>query len=204
MTVDSNWILKGILLASSQPQSRRDLFDLRKIGVSAVLSLDTHPRERDWCRELGLNLKELAVPDFSAPTIEQLEEAVKVIHRLSVKQRRGVVVHCFAGLGRTGTVAACFTGAFLGLTPEEALNVVRNARPGSVEKREQVSAVWEYLDRFYAGKINSDISGFCSECGTRILTPKELCFKCQERKKSSKSISQPNRAKRLPHPRTCL
>lgn len=56
---------------------------------------------------------------------------------------RVVAVHCGGGLGRTGTLLACYL-ARRGLNPADAIAQVRRVRPVSVETRVQVAAVEAY------------------------------------------------------------
>ena len=49
-------------------------------------------------------------------------------------------MHCGGGLGRTGTLLACYY-VRRGLSPEEAIAWVRAGRPGAVETPEQVATV---------------------------------------------------------------
>jgi atypical dual specificity phosphatase len=58
----------------------------------------------------------------------------------------GVAIHCAAGLGRTGTVLAAYFVA-KGLSPREAVDRVRELRPGSVETVEQERAVERFAAR---------------------------------------------------------
>ncbi len=57
-------------------------------------------------------------------------------------------MHCLAGLGRTGTIAACCLVAS-GRSPADAIRAVRAARPGSVQNPAQeafvvaFAAAWE-------------------------------------------------------------
>jgi hypothetical protein len=51
-------------------------------------------------------------------------------------------VHCGGGLGRTGTVLACYLLEIdEGLGPEEAVRRVRALRPGSVQTPAQLAAI---------------------------------------------------------------
>jgi protein-tyrosine phosphatase len=51
-----------------------------------------------------------------------------------------VMLHCAAGLGRTGTIAAKLL-VDAGLTPEAAITAVRTARPGTIETGAQQTYV---------------------------------------------------------------
>jgi len=187
MALYANWIVRGRLLASSQPQSLDDLFEARKMGVSVVLSFDSHPEEREWCRKLGLRFKEVALSDFEPPSVEKIGEAVGFLYRYIFVQKRSVIMHCYAGLGRTGTVSACFIGALLGLAADDAIKVVRAIRPGSIEANQEV-AVEEFLESFRRGEVNRELAGFCSRCEKQIMKPVKLCAACLNVKSQSELI----------------
>jgi len=118
-----------------------DLQAIRDWGASAIVSLME-----------GSEFWLLGVPDFEAKVAaefrwlwlpipdggvpgEEFEhrwaEAGPELHsRLTAGER--VLIHCRAGLGRTGMIAARLL-VEAGLTPLQALNAVRRARPGTVE-----------------------------------------------------------------------
>jgi atypical dual specificity phosphatase len=58
----------------------------------------------------------------------------------------GAGVHCGAGIGRTGTILACYL-VTQGLSAHDALTRIRRLRPGSVETPEQEDAIVEFARR---------------------------------------------------------
>jgi len=85
------------------------------------------------------------IPDFWVPdSIERTAELVRaILDRLAT--RRVVVIHCLGGLGRSGTIAACCLAA-RGAGPEEAIAIVREARPGAVQNEAQEAFVRRFAD----------------------------------------------------------
>lgn len=57
----------------------------------------------------------------------------------TLSQGHAVALNCWAGLGRTGTVAARLLMACEGVSADTAINWVRQIRPGSVETASQVA-----------------------------------------------------------------
>lgn len=93
-------------------------------------------------------MKHLPVADFTAPTLRQVEQAIASIDDFFA-QGLAVAMHCRAGLGRTGTVLACYLVS-QGSPAKQAIEEVRMKRPGSIETPEQV-AVIELFERQSAG-----------------------------------------------------
>lgn len=90
------------------------------------------------------------IPDMRPPRSPRA--IVPVVERLVAEATAGrsAVIHCWAGLGRTGTVAACVLVA-RGRPAAEAIAAVRAVRPGAVQTEAQAAFVTEFaifwLDR---------------------------------------------------------
>ncbi len=75
----------------------------------------------------------ITVKDFAAPSPRQVERGVGSI--LETVAGEAAAVHCGGGLGRTGTLLACYLASSEGIGAEEAIGRVRALRAGSVETR---------------------------------------------------------------------
>ena len=138
------WVLKDELAGSQGPASFQNLFFLYSQGVRAVIRME----ERTIAADTG-NMVDLVdmfepVPDFTPPELEQIQRMIEFIDR-QTGERKPVVVSCYAGIGRTGTVLACYL-VHRGYEPTEAINRVRELRPGSVQTPEQEAAVHRYAE----------------------------------------------------------
>jgi len=86
------------------------------------------------------------VTDFTAPNPGQIDRMVSFISEQIETWERPVVVTCYAGLGRTGTVLACYL-VYSGYAAEQAIRLIRELRPRSIQTREQEDAVFLYHDQ---------------------------------------------------------
>jgi hypothetical protein len=122
----------------------RNARDLLRLGVTAVLDVTPEASET---RELLRAARQgpvayLNVPilDLTTPTSRQLDEAVAFIGAHA--RARGAYVHCLWGYSRSAAVAAAYllqTG--IAATVEEAVDIVRAARPGIVVKTQTREAL---------------------------------------------------------------
>ncbi len=134
-----DWIDDGRVAAMAMPWPE-DLDDLRRAGVTAILSLTERvPRE---IVESTFTHLALPIRDFHPPTPGQIDAAVAFLDR-TVETGGACAVHCGAGLGRTGTIVAAWL-VHHGKSAADAIAEVRRRRPGSVETAEQEAAIVAY------------------------------------------------------------
>lgn len=146
MLTNYGFMIEGVLAGSALPGScgplMEDLQEAREAGITAVVTLTETPLQAAMLRESGMKYLHLAVEDFAAPTISQVEEFVAFVE--DVRREGGaVLVHCRAGYGRTGTMLAAYLIRD-GVTAAEAIRRVRQARPGSIETSRQERLLQQY------------------------------------------------------------
>jgi len=134
--VSFTWIVEDRVAAMGMPWPG-DVERLAGDGIRAIVSLTS--RLPDGLPHDDVRHLHLAVRDFHPPTQDQIAEAcafVDAAHADGVP----VVVHCGAGLGRTGTIIAAWL-VTQGRSGDDAIDEVRQRRPGSIETRAQEHAV---------------------------------------------------------------
>lgn len=136
------WLIEGRLAGCVHPRVEGNFAALARLGVGLVVNLTEEAHDPALLARLGLEELHLPVADFTAPTQPQLAQGVAAIDAaLAVGNK--VAVHCAGGLGRTGTLLACYF-VQQGASAADAIARVRAARPGSVETPAQAAAVVHY------------------------------------------------------------
>lgn len=131
---NSYWVREGKLAAGEYPgamdpvTTRTKLSALLDAGIRLFLDLtEQHelvpyePVLRQLAAEHGIDItyRRMPIPDVSVPSIEQMRRIQKVIAE-ALAADIPVYVHCWGGVGRTGTVVGCYL-VETGMTGKEAL-----------------------------------------------------------------------------------
>ena len=114
--------------------------EMRRLGVERIAEV---------CEARGIDWIHLPIADFSVPDGAWHARWPLVARDMGDRLRRGqaILVHCRAGLGRSGMVAAMLA-VELGLDPSCAIASVRAVRPGAIETAGQEALVrgWPRTD----------------------------------------------------------
>jgi len=91
------------------------------------------------CAALGIAWHHLPIHDFNAPdaAFEAGWEQAGAVLRDHLRSGKRVLVHCLAGRGRSGTIAARLLVEVGAASPDQAIASVRAVRPGAVETKAQ-------------------------------------------------------------------
>lgn len=105
-------------------------FAERQIGL--VVRLNSELYSPSYFTALGIKHLDMIFDDGTCPPLNLVRNFVNLAHTTINDKRKGIAVHCKAGLGRTG----CLIGAYLiyryGFTANEIIAFMRFMRPGMV------------------------------------------------------------------------
>jgi len=135
---DMNWIVPGKILAFKGPRTTPKnqiaftpefyLPLLQKLGVTAVVRLNKVHYDKLTFTSNGINHYDYYFGDGTIPEEQIVDELLALIE----KEPGAVAVHCKGGIGRTGTIIACYLMKNHNFDAHEAVAWIRICRPGSV------------------------------------------------------------------------
>ncbi|MGV8118236.1 MAG: dual specificity protein phosphatase family protein [Candidatus Xenobiia bacterium LiM19] len=141
-----SWVIEDKLAGHSGPNSLEDLIWLKYQGIQALVRLvETAGVSQEEIEGQGFDDCHEPVKNYTAPRQEQIDRILLFIEKAHA-QGKPVGVSCGAGIGRTGTILACYL-AGKGMGAEEAIQEIRTLRHGSIETDDQEEAVRSFVMR---------------------------------------------------------
>ena len=137
----------GTLFLGPMPKDVETVGRIAQSGIDAVLTLapaeeiSEHgvPHMHDVFLKNAVSWTHFPIRDFDIPSDADTKawSALETILSERLKNGGSVLIHCRAGFGRSGMMAARLLIA-CGSPPDDAVKTVRNARPGTIETPAQL------------------------------------------------------------------
>ena len=115
--------------------------------MNETYELEMFSNTKDEWNKLGMNnFLQLATLDiFHAPGQDKLTNGVEFIEKIIDEDpEASIYVHCKAGRTRSATLVGCYLMSKNGMTPEEAVEVMRSKRPHILLHSTQWKAMREF------------------------------------------------------------
>ena len=164
-TSSSYWVVPGLLLAEAYPgdpdraEHDRKVKALAGAGIRLFVNLmeedETDHAGRPFVpyQDLAVRLcpevtcERYPIRDLSAPTASHMAAILNVIDA-AVGTGKPVYVHCWGGVGRTGTVVGCWMLRHRLAEPSDVLDVLMRLRRQDKERRNRISPETAAQQRF--------------------------------------------------------
>ncbi len=136
-----SWIIEGKLAGSAIPTSTDEVQWAIDQGVKSIVTIREEPLDSDYTN--NVNYLHVHSNDMGVPEFDDLVKTVNFIHDRIVNDEP-VMVHCLAGLGRTGTILACYLIKYKKMSADDAIQKVRDERPGSIQSFSQEEIIFQF------------------------------------------------------------
>ncbi len=133
-----SWVIDEELAGSGMPTSMDEFDWILGQGVRSIVTMTEDPLPDMWTAKI--DYMHVPTPDLTAPNMDEIDKAVDFI-REQINQSHPVMVHCAAGVGRTGTILACYLIKYQKYPAHKAIEKIREDRPGSIQSKVQELAV---------------------------------------------------------------
>jgi protein tyrosine/serine phosphatase len=156
------WVQSGRFLAGEYPSSRyfenkthQILDSLLTLGIDTFIDL-TQPGElppyektlyetAGWLEKSPL-YQRFSIPDFNTPSLDEMRTILAFIDQ-RLADGHNLYIHCYAGIGRTGTTVGCFLAERCGSgeTALKQLAELRRQIPGTLQRSPESDAQWNLV-----------------------------------------------------------
>ena len=136
-----SWIIEEKLAGSAIPTSKEEIDWIKQEGVKSIVTIREEPLEDEWIKDvnyLHVHSNDMGIPEFS-----DLVNSVDFINQ-RITNDEPVMVHCLAGLGRTGTILACYLIKYENMSADDAVEKVRRERHGSIQSFSQEEIIFRF------------------------------------------------------------
>ena len=139
-----SWIIKDTIAGMERPglfySLKEDLDFLRSEGIEVIVNLQ---EKEHFIDHPGFTVKNISINDFGPPEYEDFVEFIDFAE-LHISKGKKVVVHCYAGMGRTNLMLATYLIHHMGIHADQALEEVKSRRPVHLVTYSQEEALREY------------------------------------------------------------
>ena len=136
-----SWLIENKLAGSGIPTSIEEVQWIIEQGVKSIITIREEPLDDDWIKDV--NYLHIMSNDMGVPEFDDLVHVVDFIHK-RITSNEPVMVHCLAGMGRTGTILACYLVKYQNMSADEAIQKVREERPGSIQSYLQEEIIFQF------------------------------------------------------------